>query len=57
MISNNVVFRKVLTQTSLCSLLLSLETPNSVQSVAKQAKNTQATIKGSDQTARMRRLI
>ena len=57
MISNNVVFRKVLTQTSLCSLLLSLETPNSVQSVAKQSKNTQATIKGSDQTARMRRLI
>ena len=33
-ISNNVAFWQVLTQTSLCSLLLSLETPNDVQSVA-----------------------
>ena len=32
--SNNVAFWQVLTQTSLCSLLLSLETPNDVQSVA-----------------------
>ena len=42
---------------SLCSLLLSLETPNGVQSVAQQSKNTQATSKGSDQTSRMCRLI
>ena len=40
-----------------CNLLLSLETPNGVQSVAQQSKNTQATSKGSDQTARTRRLI
>ena len=33
-ISNNVVFWQVYTQTSLCSLRLSLETPNAVQSVA-----------------------
>ena len=33
-ISNNVVYWQVLTQTSLCSLLLSLETPNDVESVA-----------------------
>ena len=33
-ISNNVVFWQVLTQTSLCSLLLNLETPNDGQSVA-----------------------
>ena len=33
-ISNNVVFWQLLTQTSLCSLLLSLEAPNDVQSVA-----------------------
>ena len=33
-ISNNVAFGHVNTQTSLCSLLLSLETPNGVQSVA-----------------------
>ena len=33
-ISNNVAFWQVLTQTSLWSLLLSLETPNYVQSVA-----------------------
>ena len=48
MISNNVAF----TQTSLCSLLLSLENPNDVRSVAIQASS-----KGSDQTARTRRLI
>ena len=34
MISNNLAFWQVLTQMSLCSLLLSLETPNAVQSVA-----------------------
>ena len=34
-----------------------LETPNSVQSVAKQSCIIQATSKGSDQTARMRRLV
>ena len=39
------------------SISLSLETPNCVQSVALQSQNTQATSKGSDQTARMRRLI
>ena len=33
-ISDNLTFWQVQTQTSLCSLLLSLETPNSVQSVA-----------------------
>ena len=33
-ISNNVAFRQVKTLTSLCSLLLSLETPNNVHSVA-----------------------
>ena len=32
-ISSNVVFWQVLTQMSLCSLLLSLETPNDCQSV------------------------
>ena len=55
--SNNVVFLHVSTQTSLCSLLLSLETPNDVHSVAQHSYNMQATSKGSDQTARMRRLI
>ena len=33
-ISNNVVFWQVYTQTNLCSLFWSLETPNAVQSVA-----------------------
>ena len=33
-ISNNVAFWQVETQTSLCNLLLNLETPNDVQSVA-----------------------
>ena len=42
---------------SLCSLLLSLETPNDVHSVALHSYNIQATSKGSDQTARMRRLV
>ena len=37
--------------------LFKLETPGGVQSVAQQSWNTQAIIKGSDQTARMRRLI
>ena len=55
-IINNVAFGQVYTQTSLCSLLLSLETPNDVQSVASQSWNVQATCKGSGQTARMRRL-
>ena len=42
---------------SLCSLLLSAETPNDVRSVAYQPYNSQATSKGAYQTARMRRLI
>ena len=42
---------------SLCSLLLSLETPNDVRSVALYTQNIKATSKGSDQTARIRRLI
>ena len=46
-----------LTQTTLCSLILSLETTNDVLSVAWYSLNIQATSKGSDQTARMRRLI
>ena len=33
-ISNNVAFWQGYTQTSLCSLILSLVTPNGVQSVA-----------------------
>ena len=41
----------------MCSLLLSLVTPNDVQSVASHSKNIQATSKGSDQTARMHRLV
>ena len=56
-ISNNVAFWHMKTQTSLCSLLWGLETPNCVQSAAWQSWNTQATSKGSDQTARMRRVI
>ena len=56
-ISNNVAFWHVKIRTSPCSLLVSLESPNGVQSVAKQSYNTQATSKGSDRTARMRRLI
>ena len=36
---------------------LSLETPNDVRSVAEQSYNIQATSKGSDQSARMRRLV
>ena len=55
--SNNVVFLHLLTQTSLCSLFLSLETPNDVQSVAQHSYNMQATNKSSDRTALMRRLI
>ena len=42
---------------SLCGLLLSLETPNDVRSIVQQSKNIQATSKGSDQTARMHRLV
>ena len=56
-ISNNVVLWHVWTQTSLCSLLLSLETPNDVQSVAEESLNIQATSKGSYQTAHMHRLV
>ena len=41
----------------MCSLLLRLESPNVVQSVAKHSLNMQATNKGSDQTARMCRLV
>ena len=52
-----VAFSQMQTQTSLCSPLLSLETPNDVQSVAEHSLNIQATSEGSDQTARMRRLI
>ena len=37
MISNSVAFWQVYTQTSLCSLLLSLETPIDVQSEAKHS--------------------
>ena len=40
------------TQTSLCSLLLSLETPNAIGSVAQQSYNIQTTSKCSDQAAR-----
>ena len=47
----------ILTQRSQCSLLLGLETPNDVRSVAQYSLNLQATSKGSDQTAHMRRLI
>ena len=56
-ISHNVTFWHVYTQTSLCIPLLSLETPNNVQSVDLLSKNIQATSKGSDQTAHMRRLV
>ena len=45
---------------SLCSLLLSLETPNDPnddRSVVQQSKTIQAASKNSDPTARMRRLI
>ena len=34
-ISNNVAFSQAETHMSMCSLLLSLETPNGVQSVAQ----------------------
>ena len=56
-ISNNVVFWQVQIQTSLCSLLLILETQNAVQSVGLQSYNIQATSKGSDQSVLMRRLV
>ena len=42
---------------NLCSLILSLETPNYVQTVASQSNKIWATSNGSDQTARMRRLV
>ena len=45
------------TQTSLCTLLLNLETPNDVRSVAYHSKNVQVTSKGPDQSSRMRRLV
>ena len=41
---------------SLCSLPLSLETPDGVHLVAEQSQNSQATSKGSDQTGQMHRL-
>ena len=56
-ISNNVAFWQVYTQTSLCSIPLSLETSNDVQSAALHSKDIQVTSKGSDQTKRMRRLV
>ena len=56
-ISNNVALLHVSTQTSLCSLLLSLEAPNDVQSVAWHSYTIQGTGKGSGQIARMRRLF
>ena len=49
-ISNNVVFWQVQTQTSLCSFLLNLETLNDFQSVALHSYNILVTSKGSDQT-------
>ena len=56
-VCNNVAFLYEYTQTSSCSLLLSLETPNVGRSVALLLRNIQATSKGSDQTACMRRLV
>ena len=41
----------------LCNLLLSLETPNDVRSVALESWDIQATSKGSDKTVCLRRLI
>ena len=38
-------------------LFLGIETPTAVQSLALESYNIQATSKGFDQTARMRRLI
>ena len=52
MISNNVAFFKCRPK-----LVLSLCTPNDVLSIALQSLNSPVTSKGSDQTARMRRLI
>ena len=57
MVSNNVAFLQVKTPMRLCSLILSLKTPNDVWSVAQDLLNSQVTSKGSDQTAHMRRLI
>ena len=44
-------------QTSLCSFLLSLETPNDVRPVVKYSLNIQTTSKDYNQTARMCRLV
>ena len=55
-IPNNATFLQVKSRTSLCSLLLRLETTNDVRAVAQESQNIQATSKGSDQSARMRRL-
>ena len=55
--SRDMAFWQVYTQTSLCSLLVSLETPNDVRSVALHSQNKQATSKGCDQAARLRRQI
>ena len=57
MISNKVTFWQMCTQTSLCSLLLSLEFPNAIRSLALQSKDIQATSKGSDQNTCMHRLV
>ena len=43
--------------TSLCRLLLNLETENDLRPMVYGTKNIQATSKGADQTARMRRLV
>ena len=57
MISNSVAFWHELTQMSLCSFLLNLETPNEARSVAEQSWNIQTTSNCSDQAARIRRLV
>ena len=50
-------FDKGMLRPNLCSLSLSLEILNDVQSVAYHKYNIQATSKGSGQTARMGRMI
>ena len=56
MISNNQILTCVDSHEP-CNPLLSIETPNYVQSVAYNSQNNQATSKCSDQTARMSRLV
>ena len=48
MIVNNVVFLTSVVSDEPCSLLINLETPNDVQSVALHSYNIQATSKGSE---------